>query len=72
MLVKLSFGLIIIGVLVLVGWALKGFFGDPNVPLLLRIAVGAVGAGFILLLAAVTRDRILKSRNEKNKEEPRW
>lgn len=72
MLQKFSLGLILAGALLLGGWALKGFFGDPQIPLLIRIGVGAIGSGFVILLAALIRDRFIKSKEEKGEEKPKW
>ena len=57
-----------IGVLVLIGWAVKGFFLSSEIPLLIRVAVGAIGAGLIILLVIVIRDRIVKARTDEFKE----
>ena len=61
---NIAFVLIGIGVLVLIGWAVKGFFMDSNIPVLIRAAVGLMGAGVVLLLGIAIRDRILKAREE--------
>ena len=61
---NIDFILIGIGVLVLIGWAVKGFFLDGNIPILIRTAVGLMGAGVVLLLGIAIRDRILKAREE--------
>lgn len=72
MLQKIGLGLILAGVLFLGGWGLKGFFSDPHIPILIRIAVGAIGAGFTILLLALARERLIKSVNEKSEENPKW
>jgi hypothetical protein len=72
MLQKISFGLIAAGTLLLVGWIFKGFFTDPQIPLLIRIAVGTIGTGFILLIGTLIADRLQKRKNEKNRKEPKW
>ena len=56
--------LIGLGVLVLIGWGVKGFFMASDVPLLVRIAVGAIGAGILVLLGVAIKDRISKAKTE--------
>jgi hypothetical protein len=53
-----------LGVLALIGWAVQGFFTASEIPLLIRIAVGAVGLGILILIIAAIADRIKKSRDE--------
>ncbi|MGD9116781.1 MAG: hypothetical protein PVJ61_06355 [Dehalococcoidia bacterium] len=65
---KIAFILIGVGVLALIGWAVKGFFMAADIPLLVRIAVGAIGAGLLLLIGIVIRDRIKKAKNDEFKE----
>ena len=61
---KIAFILIGLGVLVLIGWGVKGFFTDSDIPLLIRIAVGAIGAGVLVLLGVAIKDRIAKAKTE--------
>ena len=61
---KIALILIGLGVLVLIGWWIKVFFMASDIPLLIRIAVGAIGAGIIILLGAVIKDRIAKAKTE--------
>ena len=56
--------LIGLGVLVLIGWGVKGFFMASDIPLLIRIAVGAIGAGILVLLGVAIKDRIAKAKTE--------
>lgn len=56
--------LIGLGVLVLIGWGVKGFFMASDIPLLIRIAVGAVGAGILILLGVAIKDRLAKAKTE--------
>ena len=63
-----AFILIGIGILVLIGWAVKDFFTASDIPLLVRIAVGAIGAGILVLLGVAIRDRIIKAKTDKFKE----
>ena len=57
---KLAFLLVGLGGLILIGWAVRDFFVSSEVPLLVRIAVGAVAAGFLILLGVVIKDRLAK------------
>ena len=60
--------LIGLGVLVLIGWWVKVFFLASDIPLLIRIAVGAIGAGGLVLIGIVIKDRIAKAKTEDFKE----
>lgn len=64
MLQKLAYVLIALGGLVLIGWAVRDFFVSSEVPLLVRIAVGGIAAGFLLLLGIVIKDRLAKRKKE--------
>jgi hypothetical protein len=64
---NVAFILIGIGILVLIGWAVKGFFMSSEIPLLIRIATGIIGAGILVLIGVAIRDRITKARTEKFK-----
>lgn len=64
MLQKLAFLLVGLGGLALIGWAVKDFFTSSEVPLLVRIAVGAVAAGFLVLLGIAIKDRLAKRKKE--------
>ena len=65
---NIAFALIGIGALVLLGWAVKDFFMASEVPLIIRIAVGAIGVGILFLIAIAAKDRIAKARKENFKE----
>ena len=65
---NIAFILIGIGILVLIGWAVKGFFMSAEIPLLVRIAVGIIGAGVLLLIGIVIKDRIKKGKSDDFKE----
>lgn len=65
---NIAFTLIAIGILVLIGWAVKGFFMAADIPLLIRIAVGIIGAGVLLLIGIVIKDRIKKGKSDDFKE----
>ncbi|MFC1931265.1 hypothetical protein ACFLXJ_03595 [Chloroflexota bacterium] len=65
---NIAFFLIGLGVLILIGWGVKGFFMASDIPLLIRIAVGAIGVGMLVLLGVVIKDRITKAKTEDFKE----
>ena len=60
--------LIGLGTLVLIGWGVKDFFMASDIPLLIRIAAGAIGAGVLVLLGIATKDRLAKAKTEDFKE----
>ena len=64
MLQKVAFGLISIGVLVLIGYAVKGFFISADIPLAIRIAIGIIAAGILILIGVVIKDRLKKAKVE--------
>ncbi len=68
MLQNVALILIALGVLVLIGWSVRVFFMDGDIPLLIRIAVGAIGAGVLVLLGIATKDRLAKAKTEDFKE----
>ena len=61
---NIAFILIGIGILVLIGWSVKVFFMDTDIPLLIRIAVGAIGAGVLVLIGVAIKDRLAKAKTE--------
>ena len=61
---NIAFILIGLGMLALIGWAVQGFFTASEIPLLIRIAVGAIGAGVLVLLGVVIKDRLAKAKTE--------
>ena len=63
-----AFFLIGVGILVLIGWAAQGFFTASDIPLLIRVAVGVIGAGVLLLVIVAIRDRCKKAKKEEFKE----
>jgi hypothetical protein len=65
---NIGYGLIGIGVLVLIGWAVKGFFVSDDVPLLLRVAAGVIGVGVLVLLGIAVKDRLGKKDEFKEVE----
>ena len=65
---NVAFILIGIGILVLIGWAVQGFFTASEIPLLIRIAVGVTGVGVLVLIGVAIKDRLKKAKTEKFKE----
>lgn len=65
---KIALILIGLGALVLTSWVSWIFFSDPEVPLLIKITIGAVGAGILILIAVVVKDRLTKAKTEDFKE----
>ena len=60
--------LIGIGILILIGWAVQGFFMASEIPLIIRIAVGAIGLGVLVLIGIAVKDRLKKAKTEDFKE----
>jgi len=65
---KIAFFLIAIGMLVLIGWGVKDFFMAADIPVWIRIAVGAIGVGILILIGVAIKDRLSKQGNEDFKE----
>ncbi|MFC1940926.1 hypothetical protein ACFLWL_00715 [Chloroflexota bacterium] len=63
-----AFILIGIGILILIGWSVRVFFMDADIPLLIRIAVGVIGAGVLVLIGVAIKDRLAKAKKEDFKE----
>ena len=57
-----------LGVLTLIGWGAWGFFSASEVALWLRIIIGVIGAGFLILLGIAIRDRLKKDKTDRFKE----
>jgi len=53
-----------LGVLALIGWAAQAFFLESEIPLLVRIAVGAIGVGILILIGVAIKYRITKAKDE--------
>ena len=68
MLQNIAFALIGLGILVLISWAVKGFFMASEIPVLIRISVGAIGAGGLILIGIAIKDRLKKSEKDDFKE----
>ena len=65
---NIAFILMGLGVLALIGWGIQGFFLASDIPLLVRIAVGAIGVGVLILIVVAIKDRITKAKTEDFKE----
>ncbi len=65
---NVAFILIGIGILILIGWGVKGFFMAADIPIFIRIAVGAIGAGVLVLIGVAIKDRLAKAKKEDFKE----
>ena len=65
---NVAFILIGLGILVLIGWAVQGFFMASDIPLLIRIATGVIGMGVLVLIGVAIRDRLKKAKTEDFKE----
>ena len=63
-----AFILIGLGILALIGWGVQGFFMATEIPLLVRIAVGVVGVGVLILIGVAIKDRLKKARKDEFKE----
>ena len=47
----------------------KGFFMEADIPIFIRIAVGAIGSGVLVLNGIAIKDRIAKAKKEHFKED---
>ena len=65
---KIAFILMGIGMLVLIGWSAEAFFMSSDIPLPVRIAVGAVGMGILILIGVAIKDRMAKAKTDDFKE----
>ena len=65
---SVAFILIGVGVLSLVGWSLQAFFTASEVHILIRIAVGAIGAGALVLIGIAIKDRLTRAKKDDFKE----
>ena len=65
---NIAFILIGAGILVLIGWSVQVFFMASDIPLLIRIAVGAVSIGVLVLIGVAIKDRLAKAKTDKFKE----
>ncbi len=53
-----------LGVLALIGWSVEAFFMSSEIPLVVRIAVGLVGSGILILIGLAIKDRMSKAKTE--------
>ena len=65
---NVAFILIGLAILVLIGWGVRVFFMSGDIPLLIRIAVGVIGVGVLLLIGIAIKDRLAKVGTEDFKE----
>ncbi len=63
-----AFILIGLGTLALIGWSVQVFFMDSEIPLIIRIAAGAIGVGVLVLIGIAIKDRLAKAKTEDFKE----
>ena len=61
---KVALVLMALGMLALIGWSANAFFAESEIPLIVRIAVGAIGVGILILLGMAIKDRIKKAKTE--------
>jgi len=57
-----------LGMLALIGWSAGAFFANSEIPLVVRIAVGAIGVGILILIGIAIKDRWQKAKTEDFKE----
>ncbi len=57
---NVAFILIGLGILALIGWSVQGFFTSSEIPLVIRIAVGVIGSGMLILIGVAIKDRLSK------------
>ena len=55
---KIAFILIGLGILILIGWSVKGVFMASAISLFIKIVIGAVGVGVLILIGVVIKDRL--------------
>ena len=65
---KVALILMGLGVLVLIGWWGKAFFLDDKVDLLVKIAIGAIVAGILILIVVAVNDGLAKAKTEDFRE----
>lgn len=56
-----------LGMLALVGWGVWAFFSASEVALWIRVIIGVIGTGFLILLGIAIRDRMKKAKTDKFK-----
>jgi hypothetical protein len=65
---NVAFFLIGISILSLIGWGTWGFFTADEIPLLIRIAVGAAGTGVLILIGVAIKERVCRVKSEDYRE----
>jgi hypothetical protein len=65
---RIAFGLIGLGVLAVIGWGVSGFFTSSEVPLAVRIGMGAIAVGVLVLVGIAIKDRVGRAKKEGFKE----
>jgi len=65
---NVAFILIGLGILALIGWSVQVFFMAGDIPLIIRIAVGAITIGVLVLIGVAIKDRLAKAKTEDFKE----
>ncbi|MQY82018.1 MAG: hypothetical protein GH158_07335 [Dehalococcoidia bacterium] len=65
---KVALVLMALGMLALIGWSANAFFAESEIPLIVRIAVGAIGGGILILIGVAIKDRIKKAKTDEFKE----
>ena len=53
-----------LGVLILIGWGAQAFFLASDIPLLIRIAAGAIAVGILIFIGVAVKDRLAKAKDE--------
>ncbi len=65
---KVALFLMALGMLALIGWSANAFFAESEIPLIVRIAVGAIGVGILILIGVAIKDRVKKAKTDEFKE----
>jgi len=65
---NVAFILIGLGILALIGWSVQVFFMASEIALIIRIAVGAIAVGVLVLIGIAIKDRLAKAKTEDFKE----
>ena len=65
---RIAFFLIAAGILVLIAWGVRDFFMSADIPIWIRIAIGAIAAGMLILIGIVIKDRLSGKKKEDFKE----
>jgi membrane protein DedA with SNARE-associated domain len=60
--------LIVVGLFTLLGYFCSSFFLNPEIPLAIRISVGVIAIGVVVLIVKVIRDRMISKKSDKFKE----